>query len=213
MLTDYTELTNQWNQVGGFYTTRFNHNPHNTAWGNECIGLLCPVYLTGTENYIQLRVLLCNTQTPTLFQSGAPDLSDYLAVNQNVNQNIVAEIVNLYTNKYGTPTRIDSNFTGFYVIEKGSYTFYGSYDGRTAVRYVWKNKYLDVELFSGFESKSCKYDMTVKGYKFPMWTNPANANDPLQLGVDEIPCREFPYIEYRLTDTAIAELALDKVKI
>ena len=206
----YEDLSNTWYQFTSYYTIRFNHTPHNQISYNECIGLLCPCNLSGTENITELRVLLCNTQSPMISLQYLPE--KYVSKNQNVNEEIIGEIVQMYLIKYGKPTIIDSNYNCFYVVEKGNYNPYHD-DKRKGILYVWENKYLTIKLFTGLKSYDCTYDTKNKGYDVVLWHNPTDSVKIQIPGIGEMQCFSFPFIDYELTDTAIKEMNLYKMKI
>jgi hypothetical protein len=207
----YEDLSNPWNEFQVHYTTRFNHNPHNIASNNECIGILCPFYLSGTDNYIGLRVLLCHTTRPTIgFYSILPE--NYLSEHQNINEEIIEEIKILYINKYGTPNMIDSAYSYINVLKDGKFKLYHDME-RKGTMYVWLNKYLTVKLFTGLKSYDCKYDLENKGYSCITYLDPSNPMKVIIPKSGEMQCLSYPFIEYKLTDTAIKELNINYIKI
>lgn len=179
------------------------------------IGILYPIRLKGTDNLIQMQVLLAHTTEPSFFNGKRVNsiIGDRNCIEQECNELIINDIIDIYTSKYGTPkVRYKTKNIAVYVIEGNNIKKYEETEEEGEL-ISWENEAMYIDFFTGCPS-----------YRSSFLTNPAQYQWHYSVGgpskLPEIDyskgqCKSYtcPYISYRLKNEAIESLELDKKKI
>ncbi len=102
----------QSNTVSFPVTENFNFSQYRSSTNKlSHFGLLHPVVLSGTDNIVSLIVLLAHTEIPTLntmdYYKRLPE--NLLTIKQLVASDIIKQVEDMYTSKYGKPTTSSSS--------------------------------------------------------------------------------------------------------
>jgi hypothetical protein len=191
------------------YTERFNIGDF-CGKNNSTIGLFYPIENSGTDNIIGLKLLLANKSKPTINNPNIDSSTkeSIYFIHQDLNENLISDIKNLFITKYGTPkTILEQNNFLFQVIQNNEIIDYRQDSINFGTVYRWETEALIINFFTGIHSKKALYNPSTKYYLLP-WIDLEKAKTE-----NYIYCRGFPYIEYRLKNEIIEKLNLNKIKI
>lgn len=198
-----------------YYTNLFNFSEYkNKKKSLEHLGLITPITLEGTQNNFALVVLLCHTTDPWLWGDAEHMKSDVKEkyIRQDVNEEVINKIKQMYISKYGEPKSIDTSIYNSFWMVNGNSIKRETDNTSQATTMKWETDYYTVSFFSGFNLNAI-YNPE-NGYSES--TNPITANagdesaDPLK---NEMNCRSFAYIYYQLNEKAMKELKTDNKKL
>lgn len=217
VLTDFAELVNENNYLTMYYTSIFNSSKYRNS-GIDNLGLLYPLTLRGTKNNVGMVVLLGHTNNPTLFGEAKKyaDHVDAKVFRQDVNEEIINEIKQLYKSKYREPKyEYESKYNLVYVVEGNEIRQYSD-TSRVGHEIKWETEYYVITYFTGLASYDSRYDNRHGAYIEVILSFGGNRAfpppkpDPLK---DEMQCYSFAYIKYELKQKAIEKLKLTDLKI
>jgi hypothetical protein len=177
-----------------------------SGFGHMSIGLYYPVIYSGTDNVVQLNVLLAHKQTPINIEKLQGDRS-LTCADQNVNELLLENIYSLLVGKYGRPKEIQKTGTvKMFVIEKNTVKEYGVNVENQGNVYRWETKALEITFFTGIKEYNESYLIKQACYEF-------NRVKDSTTSVDKWTCKTYPYIQYSIKQNVIEKLKLDKVNI
>ncbi|MEY5069609.1 MAG: hypothetical protein RLZ47_1471 [Bacteroidota bacterium] len=216
ILRSFNELMDASNYIYMYHTNVFDFSKYRSSDNNH-LGLLYPITLTGTQNNIGMIVLLGHTTSPLLWGDAENFKSTVKEkfFRQDVNEEIIGEIKDLYTSKYGKPvSEHTSKWNLFYAIDRNVIKQYSD-TTRTGTEIKWETEYLNVTLFTGLASYDSHFDTKQNYYSEVIMSfgnfggSPPKA-DPSR---NEMQCYSYAYIKYELNEKAIEKLKLRKENI
>lgn len=208
IITSIDELRNKENTISFYYTDTFRSFPNQNK---ENTGLYYPIRFTGTKNVFKLIVLLGHVkgQLPLLLgeAKGYEFMKDAKYLNQSINELLVEQIKQLYTEKYGNPiSESKKSYTDVYKIKDGNVVKINS-AGKELNIIEWETEKYTIKFFPGLKnfSEGCYYrksdkeyiDIKIEGVRID--------------SLDAMSCYSFPYLEYELKPEVIEKLELDKI--
>ncbi len=205
------------------YTTNFdfsNYKGKNTSH----LGLLYPEVIAGTENIMGLFVLLVHTDNPRfiLHRYSEPQNigGKYTSISQHVAIDVLDEIEDMYTRKYGKPidTITESIFITYKEISSTEIKSYRPPDIEGVYQeLIWETKYLRISFFKGMFVNQEKFDTETNRYAYNIGLDLEGKPEVQEIKVDykngETFCNSYPFIKYELKQDAIDKLKLDNIKI
>ncbi|MBP5995248.1 MAG: hypothetical protein KA736_06060 [Crocinitomicaceae bacterium] len=168
------------------------------------VGLFYPIKLTGTNRLIGLKVLLASTHESNLQNS---EYLNNLTIKQEVNEQLLSEIENMYTKKYGKPSRVKLNYYPVYQIEGNQVKKYEGTPSKCEI-VTWQNEYLTIDFHKGFKSYETSFDPSNICYLYTyFYGGDAQQINPIGGNIFSY---SLPYISYELKDTTVKILGLEK---
>ena len=208
IITSIEQLRNKENTISFYYTDTFRSFPNQNK---ENIGLYYPITYTGTKNVYKLVVLLghAKSQLPLLLgeAKGYEYMKDAKYLNQSINELLVNQIKQLYTEKYGNPiSESKESYTDVYKIKDGNVEKINS-AGLELNIIEWETEKYKIRFFPGLKnfSEGCYYRKSDKEY-IDIKIEGVHINS-----LDAMDCYSFPYLEYELKTEVINKLELDKI--
>lgn len=208
----------QYNAISAHFTKVFDLSDYsNNIINLYHIGILYPTVLIGTNNVIQMDVLLVSTGIP--FSINPMDVNNAignnLCIQQEVNELLISKIIEMYKSKYGEPkTYSNINNYNIYVIENNNIKKYttGNEEGQL---YIWENKFMKITFFTGNKSYYTTFTRNPAQYNYIISFGGGGYKKHPEIDYDHgiVSCYSFPYIEYCIKDTIISELGLKSPKI
>lgn len=215
MLRSFDDLINETHYYNTYYTNIFNYGEYSDKpCSLQHLGLITPITLEGTHKNLGIVVLLCHTVEPWLIGE-AENLKNKVSekyIRQDVNEEIINKIKEMYVEKYGNPKSIDtSSYNSFYTINGNSIKL-STDDTRSAITLKWETEYYDVTFFTGLDLNAI-YSRD-NGYFESTNTIFANLDEKkADPNKNEIKCKSLPYIYYELNEKGLEELKIDNKKI
>jgi hypothetical protein len=215
LMMKYNDLLDGNNYYTSYYTNLFNFSEfRNPKESLEHLGLITPITLEGTQNNLSLVVILCHTVEPWLLGDAERLKSSVNEkyVRQEVNNEVIDKIKNMYITKYGVPKYIDtSNFNSFWMIV-GNTLSRKINNNIPAVTIKWETEYYNITFFTGINLNGIYnpehgYVESTNGFAANIGNESA---DQLK---NELHCSAYAYIYYELNEKAMKELKTDNKKI
>lgn len=214
-----SDVIDKTNTISQYYTKTFNFPEYQNP-PFEHIGLFRATLAPNSENVVELNIILGHTAKPYFLGEAGLYLFDKLdkkSFSQNVNLKVLDEIEKLYTAKYGKPSQTSRNpSNSFFVIGGNQFVVRNENSPRTGFKLTWETEYMTITFFKGITSVESLYNERYKKYidkeiLFSSVTeNETLYPNPIQ---NEIGCNSYPYISYRLKETTITRLKLNKKPI
>lgn len=217
LITSNDEYVN--NLLHANYTKLFNSSPFNNGEYNHW-GILVPEKYDGTDNIVQLNVLLVHAgRLMALGKNGIKSFSENdkdifgEACEQYVRTDFIDYVGDLYIKNYGNPKDSTSVTEYPYYWIKGEnkkeYQTDGTYNGDLL---EWETDALIIKFFKGIKVSDVYYDKLLQGYIFPLTEN-KNSQNEFEENEDRVQVTKFAYISYRIKDDIIHNLKLDKMSL
>lgn len=212
LFTDINEINNS--RLNLYYSEVFNTGKYNKSeYSIYHYGIIYPSlnsnsYVTGM--YLLLAYTAKAVLIPSLLkQCEITEKTQILGLSQYIRADLLDEIQEMLTTKYGQPTEIlNSKDSYICVIEKGSINKYISDKKYSGEIVKWKTKYLNISFFRGVRTNSTTFDTNGGGYLISMFPN-----EKKELGKNETYTYQLPYIYYEINDNTIKELKLNEVNL
>ena len=200
------------NQMTIGYTKNFNLLP--SVVGEQHYGIYNPHKYEGTDNIVELNVLLGHTTNAwTLSPSGKTiDITKETNVKsftQCIREDLLDKIEAMLIKKYGEPDNIYHTDITFYYIDKKQTKKHTIRDDYNSKLLVWNTKNLEISFFKGIKTDSSF--SKENGYFVAI--DKKQKEEGTELPLDHIQAYEYSYLLYRLNDKTITSLELDKPNI
>lgn len=215
MFTNIDEIEN--NQIRVNISDIFNLSDFRNSQTNH-YAILNPTTLAGTDNTIELNVILGHTGSSVLISDRLYDLTKEYgksAFNQNISISFLDQIKNMLTSKYGEPSLegYKSEYNGFYAVKGKGFKEYIGDKNRKGKVTEWETDNLKIELFEGLQSVNAKYSKN--GYTMVIQPSGKENNvvTDFDWGKGERPCVTYVFIKYSLKSETIKKLGLNDKKL
>ena len=201
---DYSEAND--NIIGMYYTDVFNLSQYRSPWIHlNHHGFLYPIKLTGTNRLLGMHVLLVNAQDQ-IFTSNVK--LGFPSAIQEINELLINDIEELFVKKYGKPTyKSSSKFYPVFHLEGNQIKEYSSTD-EEGEYIIWENEFMTVEFYKGFKSFETSFDPVTPQYLF--WSTIGGEPETVEPKQGDVYSYTMPYITYKLKDTTLKILGLEK---